>query len=132
MSAEQDTKDALFASTALLALVGTDSNDAVKIYADEAPEGESVPFVVYERDDTRPEYLLDGTRGPTRVAITLTCWAKSRAAANAIGLEAELAMFEAGQTPTTDKGGEQTSGSSQYEPELDEYAAVRVFDVWEL
>lgn len=132
MSAEQDVKDALFASAALLALVGLDGLGNVKIYPDEIPEGEAVPAVVYERPDSQPEYTLDGALAVTRVSISITCWAKTRTAANAIALEVVGAMYAAGLSPTPNKGGDQTAGGSVYEPELDEYGAVRVFDVWEL
>lgn len=123
-NAEQQTKEALFASSALLVLVGVNADNVYKLFPDEIPEKDALPAVVYERVDAQPEYTLEGDLAASRVSMSISGWAKTRAQANAIGLAITDAMTAAGHA--------QTSASGPYEPELDEYAAVRIFDVWEL
>jgi len=122
-NAELDTKEALFASAPLVALVGTNDDGVTKIFPDEIPEKDQVPAVVYERSDSQPEHTLDGTLVASRVAMSVTGWAKTRAAANAL-LTAITNAMEAGQFALT-------GTNVVHETELDEYAAVGVFDVWE-
>jgi hypothetical protein len=122
-SAEQQTKDALLASSGLVALVG----DA--IYPDEVPEDfefttGTPAAVAYERGDSAPNYVLDGELHSTRVSMNVTVWAKTRSKAN----EVALAVTDAMQAQQN----WQTAAGSAYEPELEEYAAIRTFDVWEL
>jgi hypothetical protein len=117
-TAEQQTKDALVAAAPLVALVGDG------IYPDEAPQAKAVPFVVFERGDTAPSYCMNDDLAASLITMTITAWAKTRSAANEIGIAITNAMHTAGHV--------QTSNSSAYEPEADEYAAVLGFDVWEI
>lgn len=138
MSAEQDVKDALFASAPLLALVGTASDGTVKIFPDEVPEADTSgqrvdpPAITYERNDTQCEYTLDGALAAARISMNTATFAKTRVEANAIALAVSGAMRDAGLSPTPAKGGEGTGGNSDYVEDLDLYVAVRPFDVWEL
>jgi hypothetical protein len=121
-SAEQQTRDCLLGWAPLIALVGSDH-----IYPDEIEEGYDLingPALTYERGNTDPTYTLDGTLQCSKVQMIVTCWAKTRSSANATALAAVDAM-QAQQN-------EQVSRDAAYEPELEEYAAIVTFDVWEL
>lgn len=116
--AEQQTKEALDAAAPLATLVGT------SIWPDEAPEKTPLPFVIFERGDTAPNYCMNDDLAASQVTVVVTAWAKTRALANQIGVAVTNAMHAAGHV--------QSSQSSAYEPEADEYAAVLGFDVWEI
>jgi len=121
-SAEKQTADAMLASASLLALVPQEN-----IYPDEIEEKWDVsngPAICYERGDSTPNYTLNGTLHSSRVTIIVTCWAKSRSLANAVALKVSEAMAAVQN--------EQVSQGSGYEPDLEEYAAIVAFDVWEL
>lgn len=117
-SAELQTKEALFAATPLTALVGN------SIFPDEAPEKTAVPFVIFERGDTAPSYCMNDDLAASQVTVVVTVWAKTRSLANQAAVAVTNAMHAAGHV--------QSSQSSAYEPESDEYAAVLGFDVWEI
>lgn len=123
--AELQTKDALFASASLLTAIGTNSNGSAKLFPDEIPDETMLPAGCYARADSTPENLLGGA-GPVRVSMSVIVWAKTRAQANSLATLVVAAMIAAGHM-------ENGAGSTNtYEEQLDEYAAVRVFDVWEL
>lgn len=121
-SAEQQTKDALVASADLIALLG----DA--IYPDEIPEDfvftADNAAIAYERVDSKPNYTLEGDLHSSKVSMNVTVWSKSRAKTNEVALAVTSAMNAAQNW--------QTAADSAYEPELEQYAALRTFDVWEL
>jgi len=120
-AAELQTKAALFASTALLALVGD------QITPDEIPEEVTpamLPAIAYERGNTEPEYTLDNTLAASRVSMVVTIWALSRKQANEVAVAVTNAMHDAGHA--------QTDREVAYEPELRQHAAILTFDVWEL
>lgn len=116
-NAEEITSDALLAGTALAAIVGTD------IWPDEMRQGKKPPAVTFERESSEPEYSLDNTLHATKVTMTVTGWAKTRTQALAIAQAAIEALAAVGQV--------HQSSNAAYVPELDEYAAVVVFEVWE-
>lgn len=116
--AEQQTKEALLGAAPLATV------PQVSIWPDEAPQEQEVPFVVYERATTQPSYCMNDDIAASNVTMVVTCWAKTRSQANQIGVAVTNAMHAAGLT--------QSSQSSVYEPEADEYAAVLGFDVWEV
>lgn len=124
-SAEKQTIDALLASSTLATAIGTNDNGNVKFFPDEVPEETALPAGCYLRSDSTPEILLEG-RGPVRVSMSVIVWAKTRAIADQLATLVVLAMANAGLM-------ENGSGATNtYEEQLDEYAAIRVFDVWEL
>lgn len=123
-SAELQTKTALFASAGLLAAIGANENGTAKLFPDEIPDDTELPAGQYARGDSQPEYTLDSTLAASRVVMSVVIWAKTRAQADAIALQVTDAMTTAGHA--------QTSSTNTYEAELDEYAALRVFDVWEI
>lgn len=117
MSAEQVTAEALAAGATLTALVGTN------LFPDEIPQDKSIPACTYERQDSLPEFTLDDTLTAEKVQIAVTGWAKTRTEANAIADAAVSAMAAGGYL--------KVNRNAAYVPELDEYAAVVVFEVWE-
>lgn len=120
-SAELQTKNALFASSELLALVNS------QITPDELPEettAEMLPAIMYERGDTEPEYTLETELVASRVSMNVTVWAMSRSKCNEVAAAITAAMHEAGHA--------QTEREAVFEPELRQHAAVLTFDVWEL
>jgi len=121
LSAEQKTIDALKASTALTALVG--SGDKLRIYPDIADENANTPYVEFERAAAEPVIYLDLSRAPINVTIVVTTWADSRVEAGTIAALIEDAMSFAGHTLR--------ECPADYIPALHEYAAARAFDVWE-
>lgn len=118
MNAEQQTKEALLASSALVSLVDH------RITPDEIEEDAPLPAISFERGATEPQYTLETVLSASRVAMTITVWALSRSSANQVADAITTAMHTAGHA--------QTSREAVFEPELDQYAAVMAFDVWEL
>lgn len=127
-SAEQQTKDVLVASAGVLALVpvGGIFPDEVGNRDDGTPYEitDTTPAIVFERVDSTANYTLNGELHSSLIKMSVTVWAKSRAKANAVALAVTNAMQE--------QQNWQVAADSAYEPELQEYAAIRTFDVWEL
>jgi hypothetical protein len=116
--AEEQVKTALLANAALIALVGD------RIDPDEIAPNSSLPALAYERGESIPEYGLDNTLFACKVSMNVTVWAKTRAVANQVADAVVAAMLTATYV--------EASRGSAYEPELDEYAVVLSFEVWEI
>jgi hypothetical protein len=128
-SAEEQTKTLLTGAAGLLALLPSvgDKQPIDRIFPDEIPEDcliEDGPAVAFERIDSQPNYTLVGELHSAKVQIAVTAWAKTRAAANAVALQVETAMAQ--------EQNEKVSQGSAYQEELDQYASILAFDVWEL
>ena len=78
MSAQSSVYSALSSAAAVTAIVGT------AIYPDEAPEDTDPPLVIHQAANIDPEYALDGALAFRRSIVSLTCWASTRAQANAL------------------------------------------------
>lgn len=117
MSAETITKDVLTGSAGVTALV------SVRIWPDELPQKTAKPAITFERQGDQREYTLDNTLAATKVSMAVTGWAATRASANAVGAAIVAAFAAAGMVCE--------SQDAVYVPELDEYAAVVVAEVWE-
>lgn len=90
MSAETDLTAILAARSLLTALVAT------RIYPDAAPEGKTVPLVVYQRASTTPITTIGSETVAEEVRFAITAWAKSRTEAEAIGDEIKAALAASG------------------------------------
>jgi hypothetical protein len=126
-SAELQTKAALFASTALLALVTPAGGTEAQITPDEIPESvtrEMLPAISYERSGSQPEHTLESELAASKVQIDVTVWATSRSSANQVAAAVSAAMHEAGHT--------ESDRDSDVDAELRLHAAIVTFDVWEL
>jgi hypothetical protein len=116
--AETQVKSALVSAGGLVALVGD------RIDPDEISAKSVLPAVTFDRGDSAPEYGLDNTLYASKVTMNVTAWAKTRLAANAVADAVVAAMLAVELV--------QSSRASAYEPELDEYAVVLGFEVWEI
>jgi hypothetical protein len=116
--AEVQVKTALLSDAALIALVGD------RIDPDEIAADSPLPALAYERGNSQPEYGLDNTLYASNVTVAVTVWAKTRVSANQVA-DAVVAAMAAG-------GYVESSRASAHEPELDEYAVVLSFEVWEI
>jgi len=90
MSAETELYAALTSQAGLTALVGN------RIYPDAIPENVALPAVVFVRASTQPTHTLGGVLVCEFVSFTLTAWAESRAAAEAVAdqISAALALSQ--------------------------------------
>jgi hypothetical protein len=116
--AETQTLAALAAWAPLTALV------ADKITQDEIDEGDDLPAIIYERAETEPVATLVAPTDEARVTMRLTAWGKTRKSANAVAKAATDAMHAAGFP--------QQERSTAFEPELEEFATILTFEVWEI
>lgn len=88
MSAQSAVYAALAGAAAVTALIGA------RLYPDEAPQDTALPLVIHQATQADPEYALDGARAYVRTQVAVTCWAASRAEANALA-DACCAALEA-------------------------------------
>jgi len=91
MEREQLAATALAANSAVVAEVST------RIYADLAPNGARVPYIVYSLASGVSDTLLEGGRSSDVLRIQIDCYATSRAAAIALGELACTAMETIGE-----------------------------------
>jgi|GEM_PF-3518202 len=121
VSAEQKTIDALKASIALAALVG--SGDQLRVFPDEADQSAVKPYIVFDRVGAAPETYLDFAPAPVKVMMLITIWADSRMVAAAVADAVADAMREAFHM-LTDRTGSDV-------PDIREFAEALSFDIWE-
>ncbi|HJT63073.1 MAG TPA: DUF3168 domain-containing protein [Burkholderiales bacterium] len=122
MSAETLTYNALVGAAAVTAIVGAGAS--AKIYPDEAAQEAAPPLIVFERGDSDPEYTLDNTLAGNKVQIHVTSWAATRVAAEQLADACVTAMATAGYVSLARDG--------SFDAETQSYAAVVLFEVWEL
>lgn len=95
MSAQQTVYSALAAAGAVTALIGP------RLYPDEAPENTDLPLVIHQATLLQPETDLAGTVLARAVTLSVTCWAETRSAANALAEACCSALLSAGLTWTS-------------------------------
>ena len=118
MSAQANVYAALAAAAAVTAIVGT------RIYPDEAPEDTEPPLVIHQATSIEPEYALDGALAFRRSIVSLTCWAATRAQANALADACAAALVSA----TMRWSGRD---DSVFDVETGNYASVIAVEVFE-
>lgn len=79
MSYQSDIYTALAVSGAVFNIVGT------RVFPDVADGSAAAPYVVYQTISTSGTTNHDGTRGVEFASIQFSCWAKTKAAAVALG-----------------------------------------------
>jgi len=125
MTAEQIVLAALKASPAVLDIVG--QGDRMRIWPDEATQGDPVPYIVFERIGSTPATFLDGEPAAAMVSMMITCWGKGRGDAARLAGAVEAAM-RAEYHVQTDRTGE----AVHVRPDEWNYAEALAFDIWEI
>lgn len=93
-SPEQETKEALEASVALIALVST------RIYPDARPQNDTLPAIVFGRASTDYTRTISGEVILTRTQMAIVCMSTTRSQAEQIANAAFTAMLTAGFHPS--------------------------------
>src|SRR5687767_10845669 len=120
MSAEAFLFATLSVDAGVTALVGAGAD--VRIFPDEAKEGVELPLIVFDQGSTSYERSLDDTVQAWRTTISVTCWAKTRLAAETLADAVVVAMGLVHEPVT--------ASDSDFDQENQAYAAVVTFDLW--
>ena len=116
--AEQQVHDAMTASSAITAVVGT------KIYPDQGAEASSIPLIVYERTATEVITTVhDGQPVASKVTMVVSIWAGTRLTAEQVGDAVETSVRAFART---------TNRFSHLDEETQAYASVVELEVWEV
>lgn len=86
MSVESDFFSLLSSDSGVTALV------AQRIYPDGMPETTAYPAVVFSRELTEPDGLLDGSKATERVELSVQVWGETRASVTAVADAIEAAI----------------------------------------
>jgi hypothetical protein len=120
MSAEAFLYGTLSAYAGVTAIVGAGAG--ARIYPDEAKEGAALPLIVYNQGTALPEFTLNNALAATQNSISVTCWAATRIAAEALADAVVLAMAAQGEI--------HGPRDSDFDEANQAYAAVITFTFW--
>jgi len=99
MSAESQLYAALSGRAGLAALI------ADRIYPDAIPEKKPLPAIVYIRASTSPTFTIGGVLICEDVRFSVTAWAATREAANAVADQVAAALMQSGNPPVDRSSG---------------------------
>jgi hypothetical protein len=111
----------------LAGFAGLASLVAARIYPMQAPQGEALPYVVYEVPDTLSTPVLSGTSGANNVKPRVWCYGATYGSARAIAAQVKLALEawrDQTTTPQIDGTTFVASGDGADQP-ADEQSSVR-------
>ena len=121
MSYQSDIYTALAVSGAVFNIVGN------RVFPDVADGSAVAPYVVYQTISTISETLHDGTRTIEFPNIQFSCWAKTRAAAIALGSALDSILDGNTIAGSSDATFTFSGVSSSYDPESKLYGEIREY-----